>query len=545
MPISIPDSLRVALGNENFEPLIIELVFDQPLDPATLTERLRTAVANADITVETAFGGARDQFLFATFGRAMSEGREADAFAFSRALRVEIDAKEANPVLTDSLYGAVAVGGVEIESALFSCKTPRNDQLPFGWVHPVIRTPQAWAQSRGDGVIVASIDTGHSTHHELDGAVKHQGQANFVEGGSDASDRFSSFGMRHPGHGTLVASVVASRGNADTSGNVYSPGSITGAAPMAKILPIRAIKSVISLSQKTVPPAIAHAINQQADVIVMALGGPSRVSATERALRLAIQNGIVVVCAAGNCWRTVIFPAAYAANGLCTAVAALTQDLVPWDKTSRGPEVTLSAPGENVWGAAKRRASDPDWGIKPAQGTTLAASLTAGVAALWVARHGGRAALKTRADAAGTTVQAMFVASVTSGLHKPPVWNGADNLGAGVLNAETTLDATLPVSATGTEAVPDSALASTGVESTANILITHLANHHPDAVDEFDPGLADYAGEILWLSARTGARARAAETPGLEGVAASDPASPALAAALTSSPALRATIGLR
>ncbi len=545
MPISIPDTLRVAPGTDTFEPLIIELMFDQPVDLAALTERLQAAVPDADVTVETAFGEARDQFFFATFSGAVSESREAEAFVFARTLRVEIDAKEANPVLTDSIYGAVAVGGADVEGALFSCKTPRNDQLPFGWVHPVIRTPQAWAQSRGDGVTVAVIDTGHSTHHELDGAIKHHGQANFVEGGSDASDRFSSFGMRHPGHGTLVASVVASRGDADMNGNVNAPGSITGAAPLAKILPIRAIKSVISFSQKTVPPAIAHAINQQADVIVMALGGPTRVSATERALRMAIQNGLVVVCAAGNCWPKVVFPAAYAANGLCTAVAALTQDLTPWDKTGRGPEVILSAPGENVWGAAKRKASDSDWGIKPSQGTTLATSLTAGVAALWVARHGGRAALKTRADAAGTTVQAMFVASVTNGLQKPPVWNGANNLGAGVLDAEKTLDAPLPASATGTEAVPDTALASTGVESTANILITHLANHHPDAVDEFDPALADYAGEILWLSNRTGARARAAETPGLEGVTESDPASPALVAALTNSPVLRATIGLR
>ncbi|OAN70690.1 hypothetical protein A8B78_04350 [Jannaschia sp. EhC01] len=523
--------------------LAIELVFVEPIAPDVVLARITEALPGIPVEVTVVFHGDTDRFHFVDFPDLDAVGREAQAFQFARTLRQTVGAEEANPILTDSLYGAMAVGAASDESFLSACETPRVNLSPFGWVHPIIRTPQAWARTRGAGSTVAVIDTGHSTHQELAGAILQTGQANFVEGGSDASDRFVSGFLKHPGHGTLVCSVIASRGDCDTQGNTSGHGAVTGSAPEADILPIRAIRSVINFTQRTIPDAIEHAIDQGADVIAMAMGGATRVAATERALRDAVDAGLVVVCAAGNCWPSVVFPAAYAPNGLCTAVAALTNSLTPWGKTGSGPEVTLSAPGENVWGSAKNKSSDPDHGIRAAQGTTLATSLTAGVAALWVARHGGRAALKQAADAAGTTVQAMWVHCATSGLSKPPVWGGSGKLGAGVLDAEKALNTPLPTAPTGTEARPDAVLPATGVEPTANIALTHLANHHPEAAIEFGPDLADYAGELLWLSLRAGAKVRAAETSGLEAPVRPDQPSPALREALADKPALRGVVG--
>ena len=314
------------------------------------------------------------------------------------------------------------------------------------------------------------IDTGYSRHNELNGAILTDGQLNLVENDLDARDRFSGGFLKHPGHGTLVCSVVASRGSANMQGDVAGPGAVTGAAPAAKVLPIRLIKSVINFSQRRIPAAIDHAIDQEVDVIAMALGGATRQGSTEDALRRAVEAGIVIVCAAGNWWPKVVFPAAYAANGLCTAVAALTQDLTPWGKSGRGTEVTLSAPGENVWGAAKNKASDSDNGIRASQGMTLATSLTAGIAALWVAKHGGRTALRAKARAAGTTVQAMWIHCATHGLTKPVIWNGANNLGAGVIDAEKTLNAPLPTAATGAEAALSMVARDAGIESNSNLL---------------------------------------------------------------------------
>ncbi|AVO39318.1 S8 family serine peptidase [Pukyongiella litopenaei] len=536
-------ALRGAEAPGEDQELTVELVFEQPLSAAQVQARLDEALPDSGGQVASVFGYEADRYHFVDFPAIRERGQEAQVFQFVRELRAAVGAAEANPVLTDSLFGAAAVGAVTTEAGLFTCSTPKDSTLPFGWVHPMIHTIEAWQRTRGQGSVVAVIDTGHSSHQELNGVLTPGGHLNLVEGGTDASDRFSRGLLTHPGHGTLVMSVVASRGDADASGNVPpGQGGVTGAAPEARVLPIRAIKSVINFKQKTLPPAIAHAVSQGADVIAMAQGGATRVASTEKALRDAVAAGVVVVCAAGNCWPSVVFPAAYAPYGLCTAVAALTRDLTPWKRSGRGPSVSFSAPGENVWGAAKNKASDPNNGIKAAQGTTLATSLTSGVAALWVARHGGRAALKAKADAAGTTVQAMWLHCVTKGMTKPPVWGGATNLGAGVLDAERALLTKLPLASTGTEAVGDDKLPATGTESTANILLSHLADNAPDAAAEFDPALADYAAEMIWRSYRAGARARAAEMLGDEAPPVPDAPSEALAGAIADKPALRAAL---
>lgn len=524
---------------------VIELVFAAPLSVSEVEAAMRQALPEAEVTVRTAFEGAEDRFFFVEFPRISPRGQESLLFALARSLRPEVGAVEAHPVLPDALYGAAALGATDVESFAALCETDRRDDLPFGWVHNVIKTPAAWALTRGAGSTVAVIDTGHSSHRELQGAIRDAGQRNFVEGGTDATDRFIGGWLKHPGHGTLVCSVVASRGGVTASGGTSSPGAVTGSAPEATVLPIRAIKSVINFSQSTIPAAISHAVAQGADVITMAMGGPSRVAATERALRDAVAAGVVITCAAGNCWPWVVFPAAYAPDGLCTAVAALTPDLTPWAKSGRGRAVTVAAPGENVWGAAKNKASDSDNGIRPAQGTTLATSLTAGVAALWVARHGGRAALKARADAAGTTVQAMFIHCLTQGLTKPAVWNGADDLGAGVVDAERTLNAALPVAATGREAVAEASLPTQGVNSTLNVLAGVLADHDPAAAAELGAEYADYAAEILWLAQRNAARARAVASGRQEAavVARPDEKTAELVAALSTAPALARVVG--
>jgi serine protease len=523
--------------------LYIELVFADQKMVTDVQSTLAEVLPDVGAIAQSVFGRESDKFIFAHFPAIDPSGQEAAVFSFARGLREAVGAFEANPILMDSLYGAVATGVVTDESLFSICETERTNVRPFGWVHPVIKTPRAWQQTRGSGSTVAVIDTGYSSHNELNGVIQSDGQLNLVEGDHDARDRFSGGFLKHPGHGTLVCSVVASRGNADMEGEVAGPGAVTGAAPAAKVLPIRAIKSVINFSQRRIPAAIDHAILQKVDVIAMALGGATRQGSTEDALRRAVEAGIVIVCAAGNCWPKVVFPAAYAANGLCTAVAALTQDLTPWDKSGRGPEVTLSAPGENVWGAAKNKASDPDNGIRASQGTTLATSLTAGIAALWVAKHGGRTALRAKAHAAGTTVQAMWVHCATHGLVKPAIWNGATNLGAGVIDAEKTLNAPLPLSATGAEAVLSMASRDVGIESNSNLLQLHLANHHPEALNELTPELAPFAGEILWLSHRNGARGRAAEALGTEAQIRPEPVSVELAAALSSKAALKAVAG--
>ena len=92
------------------DPVIIELVFAEDLTPDTVADRVREAVPDAEVTVESAFGQPTDRFHFATFPNLRARGQEPEVFAFARALRPGVGAADANPVLTDSLYGAVAIG---------------------------------------------------------------------------------------------------------------------------------------------------------------------------------------------------------------------------------------------------------------------------------------------------------------------------------------------------------------------------------------------------------------------------------------------------
>ena len=536
MAQDIYDQLTRSDIPQDRDPLSVELVTQGPVSQSQMDERVRAALPNATFSVEAAFDASGDRYHFVDFPDIDPRGQETRIFEFARALRAATDTQEANPILPDSLYGAHHVAGTN-EGLFNLCETPRDNTLPFGWHHAQIGTPEAWTHTTGSGVVVAVIDTGFSDHAELRNVTTTTGEVNLVEGGTDARDRFSTGLMRNPGHGTLVMSVVASRGTANDAGQTGQPGAITGTAPGAKIMPIRAIRSVVDFSQRRIGPAIDHAVAHGADVIAMALGGPTRVSSTEAALRRAANAGVVVVCAAGNCWPSVVFPAAYAPLGICTAVAALQPDKRPWRKTGRGGQVSFAAFGEQVWGAAKNRADDPITGVRASQGTTLATSMTAGTAALWVARHGGRAALKQIADTRGTTVQAMWIKCATATMTPPAIWNGARDLGAGVLNAADTLNAALPAANEAPQA-PD-----TDAVSTLNILQMHLtSNSEGPAPTELGGDMADFAPELIWLSYRAGARNRMLDTDA-EAMVQADTPSAALADAIKGAPALRAMIG--
>ena len=87
---------------------------------------------------------------------------------------------------------------------------------------------EAWSVTRGEGVVIAILDSGvDAGHPDLVGAVI---------GGTDVSGRGTSTGTRPLGpqgitHATMVASLAAGRGSGSSSG-------VIGAAPAASILSI-------------------------------------------------------------------------------------------------------------------------------------------------------------------------------------------------------------------------------------------------------------------------------------------------------------------
>jgi subtilisin family serine protease len=296
-----------------------------------------------------------------------------------------------------------------------------------------IRAPQAWAfseaqgrSSRGDRIVIAQPDTGVIPHRHLD-VTRRRPSFDFIDGDTDPTDSLDHRG--NPGHGTGTGSVAV-------SGELEQ---MWGAAPRALHMPIRAVESVIRVSQVTVTQAIDFAVDNGAHVITMSLGGiPS--AALHRAVRRAVGADIIVLAAAGNCVRTVVWPARY---DECIAVGGIGHADLPWRGSCRGSAVDVSAPAENVFRARPDTnvANGESTKVAQGEGTSFAVALTAGAAALWLAHH-GRANLIIEARRRGETLQQMFKRLVMATARRTPNWDSS-NFGAGIVDAEALLHADL------------------------------------------------------------------------------------------------------
>ena len=319
--------------------------------------------------------------------RALAAARPAACFAAGYALAEQFDLISAEPDLPTAFFpeqgtaqASAFLGGalsgfppgcwVDPEPALEPTPAWAIDRMhvPAAWVF----SEQSGRPSRGQDVIVAQPDTGITAHVELVGVAFVPG-FDVIDDDNDPTDPLTEPG--NPGHGTGTASVLVS----------LESYIVTGSAPRARLMPIRTIESVVRIRQITVARAIDWAIQEGAHVVTMSLGGIPA-SALHRAISRAVEADLIVLAAAGNCVRLVVWPARY---DECIAVAATNAADQPWPGTCRGAPVDISAPGQNVY-----RAVVPPGGptgadtVGQGQGTSFAVALTAGVAALWVAHHG-------------------------------------------------------------------------------------------------------------------------------------------------------------
>jgi hypothetical protein len=312
------------------------------------------------------------------------------------------------------------------------------------WALRQIRAPEAWAYlhgqglSQGKGLVIGQPDTGVADHDDLGAAVDLRLGCNLIEKCSLPMDPLAGAGLLgNPGHGTAVASVAVSRGSVLPKPAVPpgfgtgAPGAITGVSQDALVAPVRAIRSVVRVTQGRVAQAIEYCRRQGFPIISLSLGGlPLR--ALEAALGRAVADQRLVVCAAGNCVGLVVWPARYRT---AISLGGSNEQRRPWKGSSRGPRVDVSAPAEFVWRAHREKPSDPVDRIGGGQGTSFATALTAGVAALWLndRRDDLIAALP-----AGTRLQEAFRACLRATADRPPGWD-LTRFGAGIVDAERLL----------------------------------------------------------------------------------------------------------
>ncbi len=176
------------------------------------------------------------------------------------------------------------------------------------------------APSQGK-ITIAHLDTGFDPHHRtLPAGLVAALQRNFVRDGggpNDATDRAPAGTLTaNRGHGPGTLSLLAGNRLAGTSPGWPGFTDFVGAAPGAKIIPVRIADWVVRLTTSTMVQGIDYARAKGAQVLSMSMGGLTS-SALVDAVNLAYDHGVVMVTAAGNNFagvpspKSIVFPARY------------------------------------------------------------------------------------------------------------------------------------------------------------------------------------------------------------------------------------------
>jgi subtilisin family serine protease len=322
----------------------------------------------------------------------------------------------------------------------------RSHDLPQSrdpnWCSEKMNLPGAWALSTGSGVRIGHPDTGWLSHPEIrsqarGGPVNLDLDYDFLKDDDDAGAemRDDDWLPGGPNHGTATASVIASPPGPQRAG---AEEYVVGPAPGAEVVPLRVSNSVIHLSMRRVRKAIEYAAANGCHVVSMSLGGPLPSWRLKKTVRRAVEQGVVVISAAGNHlpFRAVVYPARYSD---VVAVAASNAVDRPWEGSSRGDTVDITAPGESVWRALVEQEGNRLRRVSQrSSGTSYATAHMAGVCALWLSHHG----VQTLRDKYGGQLSQVF-RQILKATAREGVEMDEDDF-VGIVDAEAVLKHPLP-----------------------------------------------------------------------------------------------------
>lgn len=237
-----------------------------------------------------------------------------------------------------------------------------SDSLQWGLVN--LNVPDVWKETMGEGIRVMTLDTGTTKHPDLLPNLNLNLAKSFIPN----EDVFDTGTF----HATHVQGIVASASNG------YG---VIGVAPKATIIPVKVLSKSGMSSGDSVLKGLQYALQVNPDIVNMSLGTYSPMSKEKELIKQLVDNGTVVVCAAGNyAEKGVMFPAAY---DECIAVGAymssVTRDRASF--SAIGPELDFMAPGQEILSTF----GEDKYAVM--SGSSMAAPFISGVIALLLSNY--------------------------------------------------------------------------------------------------------------------------------------------------------------
>ncbi len=190
-------------------------------------------------------------------------------------------------------------------------------------------------------------------------------------------------------HATMVSGVIAATAN-------NNKGS-AGIDQNAKIMPLQVFSDDADAYTSDIVAAVDYAADNGANIINLSLGTNQYDAILRTAIKRAINLGVLVVAASGNCALNddpicnnlatpgrMTYPALY---NEVVAVGATTQGGARANFSSYGPELDLVAPGNSVGPMPIYVSDGSNNNYATASGTSFSSPLVAGIAALLKAQN--------------------------------------------------------------------------------------------------------------------------------------------------------------
>lgn len=235
------------------------------------------------------------------------------------------------------------------------CRSAPRQGTPSGWALDRVGAPAAWARTRGEGVLVAVLDSGVASR--VPGMAGRLAPAADVTTGRTAPADCT-------GTGTAMAGIIAAG---------------TGLAPAAAVLPVRVVDRAARAAPWEAAAGIEVAVSAGARVLALGADADLGDPAVREAIAGALAHDVVVVTG----------PAATAGDAGLLRVAGVDEDGHAAQPLP-GTEADLTAPGVAV---AAPDAATGD--LRPFTGTRYAVAYVAGAAVLVRAAHPELSAAQT------------------------------------------------------------------------------------------------------------------------------------------------------